>query len=45
MDAVFALADRVSVWSTVNVSRLAPADESEATNPEVRIAYLGEGDI
>jgi branched-chain amino acid transport system ATP-binding protein len=43
MDAVFALADRISVL--VNGERIATGSADEIRNNEqVRIAYLGEGD-
>ncbi|MGO4842891.1 ABC transporter ATP-binding protein, partial [Rhizobiaceae sp. 2RAB30] len=43
MDAVFALADRVSVLVYGRVIATGTVDEIR-DNPEVRIAYLGEGD-
>ena len=43
MDAVFALADRISVLVYGKVIATgAPADIQ--ANPQVRVAYLGEGD-
>lgn len=43
MDAVFALADRISVLVYGRVIATGTADDIR-DNPEVRIAYLGEGD-
>jgi branched-chain amino acid transport system ATP-binding protein len=44
MDAVFALADRVSVL--VNGQRVATGTSEEVKNdPTVRTAYLGEGGV
>ncbi|MFK5997789.1 MAG: ABC transporter ATP-binding protein [Rhodobacterales bacterium] len=43
MDAVFALADRISVLVYGKVIATGTADEIR-NNPEVRVAYLGEGD-
>jgi len=42
MDAVFALADRISVLVYGRVVATGTGDEIKA-NPEVRVAYLGEG--
>jgi branched-chain amino acid transport system ATP-binding protein len=43
MDAVFALADRISVLVYGRVVATGDSDEIRA-NEEVRVAYLGEGD-
>jgi branched-chain amino acid transport system ATP-binding protein len=43
MDAVFALADRISVLVYGRVIASGRADEIQS-NPEVRTAYLGDGD-
>ena len=43
MDAVFALADRISVLVYGRVIASGSVDEIRQ-NPEVRTAYLGEGD-